>query len=245
MFSSFISRFHSAFAPTQTHAGVAIGVKPHPAFAPPLPVDNTLIANDDLRGFLCAVMRQHGEGRIPDGEWPSIARYLTGRSEALPPSVAHLASPWPRARATGVAVHAFFRAEGLGADAAPEAIAARLQALLAYLKEQARAQDESWLSHGFKVEFQALCSDPSIGPLDRIELVDIAVVQLGPLGGGQLRECVHRIGRLLGLLPEDAYPCIRDVLSRIANEASWQLDLFDLSPEPGSSTQRCGMSLAE
>jgi hypothetical protein len=243
MFSSFISRFHGAFAPTQTDAGAATGVKPHPALAPPPPAD-TLVANDHLRGFLSALMRQHGEGRIPDGEWPSIARYLTGRSEALPPSVAHLASPWPRARTTGVAVQAFFQAQRSGTDEAPEAIVARLQALLAHLKAQ--AQDESWLSHGFKVEFQALCSDPSIGPLDRIEVVDIAVLQLGPLGGEQLRDCVHRIDRLLGLLPGDMYPCIRDVLSRIANEASWQLDLFDdLPQEPALAVQRWGMSLAE
>lgn len=244
MFSSLISRFHGAFTQSQADAGPSTGMRQHPAFAPSLPADNTLIANDDLRGFLSAVMRQHGEGRIPDGEWRSIARFLTGRGESLPPSVAHLASPWPRAGTTGMAVHEFFRADRAGTDDAPEAIVARLRTLLAHLKEQARAQEESWLSHGFKVEFQALCHDPTIGPLDRIEVVDIAVLQLGPLGGEQLRECVHRTARLLGLLPGDVYPCIHDVLSRIANEASWQLDLFDL-PEQGSPTQRCGMSLAE
>lgn len=246
MFSSLISRFHGAFTHSQSDAGPSTGMQQHPAFAPSLPADNTLIANDDLRGFLSAVMRQHGEGRIPDGEWRSIARFLTGRGESLPPSVVHLASPWPRACTTGMAVHEFFRADRSGStDDAPEAIVARLQALLAHLKEHARAQEESWLSHGFKVEFQALCHDPTIGPLDRIEVVDIAVLQLGPLGGGQLRECVHRIARLLALLPEEVYPCIRDVLSRIANEARWQLDLFDLPPEPVSPAQRCGMSLAE
>jgi hypothetical protein len=242
MISSLISRFHGAFAPAQANADAAAGRKPCPAFAPPQQAD-ALVANDHLRGFLSAVMRQQGEGRIPDGEWPAIARYLTGRSDVLPPSVAHLAAPWPRACATGVAMHAFFRAGRSGASDAPEVIVARLQDLLAYLKKQ--AQDESWLSHGFKVEFQALCSDPSIGSLDRIEVVDLAVLQLGPLGPEQLGDCRHRIARLLGLLPGDVYPCIRDVLSRIANEASWQLALFRLPPDPGLPVQRCGMSLAE
>ncbi|MBU7575371.1 MAG: hypothetical protein KAF64_18575 [Hydrogenophaga sp.] len=244
MFSSLITRFHGSFAPSQADAGPSTGMKLCSTFAPPHPAD-PLLANDDLRGFLSAVMRQHGEGRIPDGEWRSIARFLTGRGESLPPSVMHLASPWPRACTTGVAVHAFFRADRSRTDDAPEAIIARLQTLLAHLKEHAQAQEESWLSHGFKVEFQALCHDPSIGPLDRIEVVDMAVLQLGPLGGEQLRDCVHRISRLMGLLSEEAYPCIRDVLSRIANEASWQLDLFSPSQEPGTPVQRCGMSLAE
>lgn len=239
MFSSLISRFQDVFV----HAPADTGRPRHRAFEPPQQA-GLLVANDDLRGFLSAVMWQHGEGRISDGEWSPIARYLTGRSEVLPPSVAHLASAWPRAGATGVAVHAFFQADRSGTNDAPEAIVGRLRALLAHLKEQ--AQEESWLSHGFKVEFQALCGDPSIGPLDRIEVLDIAVLQLGPMGSEQLRECVHRIDRVLGLLPSDAYPCIRDVLSRTANEASWQLDLFDLPPEPTSSAvQRWGMSLAE
>ncbi|WP_382153428.1 hypothetical protein [Hydrogenophaga sp. ANAO-22] len=242
MFSSLISRFHGALAPAQADAGPAARLPPRPAFEPPQQAD-ALVANDQLRGFLSALMRQHGEGRIPDGEWPSIARYLMGRGEALPPSVAHLALPWPRARATGVALHAFFCSERSGVPDAPEAIVARLRALLKHLKAQ--AQEESWLSHGFRMEFQSLCDDPSIGPLDRIEVVDIAVLQLGPMGGEQLRECVQRIARLQGLLPADAYPCIRDVLSRIANEASWQLDLFGLREEPLLPAQRCGMSLAE
>ncbi len=106
-------------------------------------------------------------------------------------------------------------------------------------------QGESWLSHGFKVEFQALCRDAAIGPLDRIEVVDLAVLKLGPMDDQQLLACEHRIARLQDLLPEDAYPCIHDALTRIANEASWQRDLFSVPQAPASPAQRCGMSLAE
>jgi len=242
MFSSIVNLFHVAFAPAQADAGPTTGMSPRPVFASS-PQADVLIANDDLRGCLGALMRQHGEGRIPGSDWSSIARYLMGRSEALPPSVAHLASAWPRARATGVAVHEFFRVERSGTNDAPETVVARLQALLAYLKEQGR--DESWLSHGFKMEFQDLCRDPAIGPLDRVEVVDIAVLKLGPMDEQQLRSCEDRIARLQDLLPQDAYPCIHDALTRISNEASWQRDLFSVPEDPSSQTQRCGMSLAE
>ena len=56
---------------------------------------------------------------------------------------------------------------------------------------------------------------------------------------------VQRIARLQALLPADAYPCIHDVLTRIANEASWQLDLFSRPDDRSMPGQRCGMSLAE
>lgn len=140
-------------------------------------------------------------------------------------------------------MHGFLCAGRSDADEAPEVIVARLQDLLTYLKEQ--AQDECWLSHGFKVEFQALCSDPSIGALDRIEVVDVVELKLGPLDGEQLRACVRRIARLQGMLPADAYPCIHDALTRISNEASWQRELFSRPGGPSLPAQRCGMSLAE
>lgn len=64
MFSSLISRFHSAFALAQVNAGATDGMKQCPPIAPPQQAD-ALVANDHLRGFLSAVMRQRGKGASP------------------------------------------------------------------------------------------------------------------------------------------------------------------------------------
>lgn len=242
MFSSIFHLFHHVPAHTEADADPAAGLKQRLACAPAHQAER-LVANDHLRGFLAAVMRHHDEGRMADSDGTAVVLFLMGRRETLPTSVAHLAAQWPSARGTSSVLAELFGSVREGADGALEKTLARLQALLAHLKE--RAKGESWLSHGFKVEFQGLCSDPAIGPLDRIEVVDVAELKLGPMAGEQLRACVQRIARLQRLLPEDVYPCIHDVLTRISNEASWQLDLFNPPEEPMSPAQRCGMSLAE
>lgn len=242
MLSHIVDLFHSAFVRAEAKADSAAGLKQRLACAPSHQTE-PLLANDHLRCFLTAVIRHHEEGRMADSDWTAVALFLMGRREALPVSVAHLAPQWPRARETAGALADLLRPEQEGAHGTPEHTIARLQALLAYLKE--RAQGESWLSHGFKVEFQDLCRDPILGPLDRIEVVDVVELKLGPLDGEQLRACVQRIARLQGLLPADAYPCIHDALTRISNEASWQLELFSRPDGPLLPVQRCGMSLAE
>lgn len=245
MWSSIFHLFHHAFAHThaQADADPAGGWKQR-LLGLPAQQAEVLATNDHLRGFLAAVIRHHEEGRMAAGAWPEIVQFLTGRRAALPPSVAHLGPQWPGARDSSAALAELWRSYRGGVDGTPEDTIARFQAVLAHLKEQARG--ESWLSHGFKVEFQGLCRDPAVGPLDRIEVVDIAELKLGPMDGEQLRGCVQRIARLQRLLPEAVYPCIHDVLSRIANEASWQLDLFSPSEERLlPAAQRCGMSLAE
>lgn len=242
MLSLIADLIHGAFVRAEARVDPAAGLSQRLACAPTHQTE-ALTANDHLRGFLTAVMRHRDEGRIADREWTAVALYLTGRREALPGSVAHLGSQWPRARETSSVLAELLPSEQEEAHGSPESTMARLHALQAYLKE--RAQGESWLSHGFKVEFQDLCRDPAIGPLDRIEVVDVVELKLGPLDGEQLRDCVQRIARLQALLPADAYPCIHDVLTRIANEASWQLDLFSRPDDRSMPGQRCGMSLAE
>lgn len=242
MLSHIVDLIHSAFVRAEAKADPAGGLNQRLACAPSHQTE-PLLANDHLRGFLTAVIRLREEGRMADSEWTAVALFLMGRREALPVSVAHLASQWPRARETSAVLADLLRSGQEGEGEAPEHTMARLQALLAYLKE--RAEGESWLSHGFKVEFQDLCRDPTLGPLDRIEVVDIVELKLGPLDDEQLRACAQRIARLQGLLPADVYPCIHDVLTRMANEARWQLELFSRPEEPLLPAQRCGMSLAE
>lgn len=243
MWSSIFHLFHQVLAPSEADADPASGLKQSLACLPAR-ASEALAANDHLRGFLIAVVRHHEEGRVAQDEWSAVAHFLTGRQAALPPSVAHLGGQWPGVRDTSAVLAGLWRSDGRGVDESPENTIARFQALLAHLKAQARG--ESWLSHGFKVEFQAMCEDPAFGPLDRIEVVDLAVLKLGPMDGEQLRACVERIARLQRLLPEEVYPCIHDALTRISNEASWQLDLFGLPEDPlPPAAQRCGMSLAE
>ena len=242
MFSSIFHLFHHVPAQAESDADPAAGLKQRLACLPPHQAE-ALVANDHLRGLLASLIRHHEEGRIAADEWSAVAHFLTGCRAALPLSVAHLGPQWPGARETAAVLAELWRPDRGGVDGSSENTIAWFQALLAHVKE--RAKGESWLSHGFKVEFQDLCRDPAIGPLDRIEVVDIAELKLGPMAGEQLRACVQRIARLQGLLPEDVYPCIHDVLTRISNEASWQLDLFSAPEEPLSPAQRCGMSLAE
>lgn len=233
MFSSFFSFLQSTFVPPEAgeapEAGPAADLKQRLAAMPPHQAQS-LGANEDLRGFLASVMRHHEEARIANGEWIPIAAFLMGGRNPLPPSVVHLAPQWPRAREAASTLIELLRPGQWSTDTPPGHTIARFQVLLAHLKAQARV--ESWLSHGFKTEFQALCHDPDVGPLDRIEVLDVAVLQLGPMGEEQLRISVDRLARLQRLLSPDAYPCIHDVLSRMANEARWQLDLFNLPEEP-------------
>jgi hypothetical protein len=199
------------------------------ASAPPHHIE-ALAANDDLRGFLRAVIRHHEEGRIADGDWDGIAHFLMGRRVELAPSVRHLGLQWPRARESGSAMHGIFRSDRSGAGEGAEKTIAKFQALWAFLKEH--APGGSWLSHGLQVEFQEMCGDRAIGAPDRLEVLDLVAQQLGPMSSEQLRDCMRRSARFLDMLAQEVYPCIRDLLTRISNEASWQLDLFSTPPEP-------------
>jgi hypothetical protein len=242
MFAHILGRFHRSLTHPAQSADPGAGLAQRLARAPAHQTGR-LVANEHLRGFLIAVMRHHEEGRIPAAEWAEVARFMVGRRDGLPPCVAHLAPQWPRVSETACVLRELLRAPALGAGGSSESLIAQCQALLGFLKKQAKG--EPWLAHGVAVEFQAMGSDAAIGALARVEVADMVGLQLGPLDGRQLRDCVGRIARLLSLLPQDAYPCVRDALSRVANEARWQLDLFAMPEDPRSPVQRCGMSLAE
>lgn len=229
MFSSLFSFLQNTFSPMEAGADPAPDLRQRLASLPPHQVES-LRANEDLRGFLMAVIRHHEEARVADVEWLPIAAFLMGGRGPLPSSVAHLAPQWPRAREAAAVLIELFRPGRWSTDEPTGHTIARFQVLLAHLKAQ--TQGESWLSHGFKAEFQALCHDPAIDPLDRIGVVDVVVLKLGPMGEEQLRASVDRVARLQGLLSPDAYPCIHDALTRMANEARWQLDLFCPLEEP-------------
>lgn len=223
MFSSFFSFLQSTFISMEAGVDPAADLRQRLASLPAHLVES-LESNEDLRGFLAAVIRHHEEARVADVEWLPIASFLMGGRGPLPTSVAHLAPQWPRVREAASVLIELFRPGRWSTDEPPGHTIARFQVLLAHLKAQ--TQGESWLSHGFKAEFQALCHDPAIGPLDRIEVVDVVMLKLGPMGAAQLRASVARVARLQDLLLPDVYPCIHDALTRMANEARWQLDLF-------------------
>lgn len=221
MVSSIFSLFHGTFTPVDKDP--AAGVRRRLASTSP-PQAEPLVANDDLRGFLKAVFRLHEEGRIPASEWMGIAHFLMRVQRQPPGSVLHLDPQWPRAVDSWATVRDLLRTPRAASGEPPEKTAAKLQALLAYLKRHVR--NRSWLSHGFDVEFGRMADDRVAIASRRMEVLQLAGTRIGALDGEQLRTCRRHITSLLELLPSDAYPCIRDVLSRISNEASWQLALF-------------------
>lgn len=228
MLTNIFSLFQSTFS---IHADAEIdpaaGLKQRLASASAL-TTQALAANDHLRGFLKAVFRLREEGRVPDGEWLDIAHFLMRARKDAPRSVAHLVAQWPQALESWAVVRDLLRTPRASGEPACKTIA-KLRALLEHLKQH--AQKQSWLSHGFDVEFQKMIDDPAIDAPQRLEVLQIAAQNIGPMSAEQLRECMRSTARVMDLLSQDVYPCIRDVLSRVFNEASWQLDLFS-APVP-------------
>lgn len=221
MVSSIVSLFHSTF--THTAKDPAAGVKRRLATLP-VPQAESLVANDDLRGFLKATFRLHEERRIPEEDWTGIAHFLMRARRQTPRSIVHVEKQWPRAvESWDIARDLLRTPRSEGVEPAPKTIA-KLQALLAYLKQHAARQ--SWLSHGFDVELSQMADDRTAIASRRMEVLQLAAIRIGPMDREQLLACRQHIATLLEDLPPDAYPCIRDALSRVANEASWQMALF-------------------
>lgn len=224
MVSSFLSLFQSTFVHAEKDP--AAGVRRRLA-SEPAPQVASLVANEDLRGFLKSVFRLHEEKRIAADHWAGIAHFLMRVKKDAPRSVQHLQRQWPRAVESWATVRDLLRTPRTEGAEPPSKTMAKLQALLAHLKQHARQQ--SWLSHGFDVEFSKMADDRVAVASRRIEVMQLAATRIGPMSVEQLQDCRERIATVLELLTEDAYPCIRDVLCRISNEANWQLALFSPS----------------
>lgn len=231
MVSSIVSLFQSSFV----HSGgdPAAGVKRRLA-ALPQPLAESLVANDDLRGFLKSAFRLQEEGRIPDDEWTGIAHFLMRARRVAPDSVLHVDRQWPRAVESWATVRNLLRTPRFETAEPPRKTVAKLQAMLAFLKQNARKQ--SWLSHGFDVEFSKMADDRTAIASQRMDVLQLAATRIGPMSHEQLQECRQRIAAVLDLLPPDAYPCIRDALSRVSNEANWQLALFSTPKAKATSS---------
>ncbi len=221
MVSSIFSIFQSAFV--HTDKDPTAGVRQRLASMPASQAE-AIVANDDLRGFLKAVFRLHEEKRIPAEEWAEIAHFLMGVRGQTPRSVLHLNAQWPGAVESWGTVRDLLRTPRAGAMEPASKTVAKLQALLAYLKQNARKQ--SWLSHGFHVEFNKMSNDRIAIASRRMDVLQLATTSIGPMDREQLQACRQRIAAVMELLPPDDYPCIRDSLSRLFNEANWQLALF-------------------
>lgn len=238
MLSSINRIFQRASALMDADAEAAEGVKRRLACAPP-PQMERLVANDDLRGFLKAVFRLHADGRIPDVEWAGITQFLMRVRPDAPRCVRHLVQAWPRATESWDALRDLLRPPRPGTDEPASRACARWQVLLAHLKQH--AQRQSWLSHGFDVELHKMADDRVAISARRIEVLQLAEMSVGPMSREQLRECRRRIDAVLALLPPQGYPCIRDTLARVSNEATWQLALFR-APRAGPAPQPLGSS---
>lgn len=221
MVASILSLFQSAFV--HADKDPAAGVKRRLAAVPETQAES-LIANEDLRGFLKAAFRLQEEGRIPLDEWTGIAHFLMRVRKQAPHAVLHLDRQWPRASDSWATVRDLLRTPRAEAAEPASKTIAKLQALLAHLKRNARKQ--SWLSHGFDVEFSKMADDRVAIASRRMDVLQLAATRIGPMDGEQLQATRQRIAAVLELLPPDVYPCIRDVLTRISNEANWQLALF-------------------
>lgn len=223
MSTSIAKLFQRASHLIDADADAADSVKRRLASAPP-PQLERLIANDDLRGFLKAAFRLHADGRIAQADWPGIAHFLMRMRPNAPQPVLHLAKAWPRATESWDTVRDLLRPPRAGAGEPASRTLAGLEALLVHLKQH--AQKQSWLSHGFDVELRKMADDQVAIASRRIEVLQLAEKSIGPMNGEQLRDCRRRIAAVLALLPPQAYPCIHDTLSRVSNEANWQLALF-------------------
>lgn len=231
MLSNLVSLFQSTFVHAEVDADPAAGAKRRLASLPQEQAE-PLVANDDLRGFLKSVFRLHEEARIPDDEWTGIAHFLMRVRKHAPGSVRHLEKQWPQAVASWATVRDLLRTPRFEASELPGKTIAKLRTLLDFLKHRARKQ--SWLSHGFDVEFHKMADDRAIVAAQRIEVLQLAALRVGPMDSAQLQAARQRIAAMLELLPTQAYPCIRDVLSRVSNEATWQLAMFKPAPDAGT-----------